>query len=409
VPTRPGGRRIAPLVALAAIGLLAVALAVAAGGISGPVEDGDTIDRGSALARGAVGAAIGLALFGVALLIARRAGRLPDHRLTAALLVAAAALCFAFGALTGVGSATPDDAGPGNAPPTTRTDEAPTPIGSDAQASFLDSDRDGVPDRDDAGNRIVVIDVDGDGRPDGTLVACPGSAPIGGTDGTDRPPGRVPIDNSCDGTIDSYVTWSSSMLVAPGLPPVINQPDPSGSVPPTTAREQERGDGSSSGAVLITLLLLLGGAVLVGAIVWLVRWLARRSAPASDTPAEPHAPVDARAVDAALENSIETLLGHPDPRLAIRAAYAVLLDALAEAGFPRHVAETPAEHLERCLRGLQVQAEPMRRLLELFAVARFSTHAMTEEDRAAALQALQASRAQLPSTSTFPPPAVPVP
>ena len=397
----------APLAALAAIGLAAVALAVAAGGIVGPVDNGDRIDRGSALVRGAIGAGIGLALLGAALLIARRAGWLRDRRLTAALLVAAAALCFAFGMLTGVGSATPDTHAD-TAPRTTDQTADTRPLDSGARAALVDSDRDGVPDRDGAGNLLVVLDIDGDGRPDGTLVPCPGSGPIGGTDGTGPPSGRVAIDNDCDGTIDSYVWWSSTMMVAPQLPPVINRPT---AAPSTSTAPAEDDGGSSSGAVLITVLVLLGGAALVGAVLWLVRWQGRRAdrRPAFEaalTASEPA--VDAQAVDAAIESSIETLLRDPDPRLAIRAAYAVLLDALAEAGFPRHAAETPAEHLERCLRGLQVHPEPMRRLLDLFAVARFSTHPMTEHDRAAALDALQASRAQLVPAPAFPPPVAPV-
>lgn len=409
VPKHPGGRRAAPLAALAAIGLAAVALAVAAGGIASPVYDGDRIDRGSAVVRGAIGSAIGLVLFGAALLIARRAGWLRDRRLTAALLVAAAALCFAFGALTGVGSAAPDDnAGPAEAPPAPRTDETETRLGSDAQAALVDNDRDGIADRDSEGNVIVVLDVDGDGRPDGTLVPCPGSGPIGGTAGTGPPSGRVAIDNACDGTIDSYVTWSSTMLIAPRLPPVV-KPTTDATRPPTTAPGED--DGSSSSAALVTLLVLLGAAALVGGMLWLVRWQGRRANRPRATEAplvDVEAAVDAHAVDAAIENSIETLLGHPDPRLAIRAAYAVLLDSLADAGFQRQAAETPTEHLERCLRGLRVHPEPMRRLLDLFAVARFSTHPMTEDDRAAALEALQASRAQLVPATPFPPPVVPV-
>ena len=109
---------------------------------------------------------------------------------------------------------------------------------------------------------------------------------------------------------------------------------------------------------------------------------------------------DTAAVDAALESSIGTLLDDPDPRVAIKAAYATLLDALETAGFPRIISEAPNEHLARCLQGLRIEPNAMQHLLDVYAVARYSTHDMTETDRATALGALRAAQVQLRQRST---------
>ena len=58
---------------------------------------------------------------------------------------------------------------------------------------------------------------------------------------------------------------------------------------------------------------------------------------------------------------------------------------------PRHRSSTST----RALATLGVRREPLRELTSLFAEARFSTHRITEDDRAAAVRALTEARADL--------------
>ncbi len=82
------------------------------------------------------------------------------------------------------------------------------------------------------------------------------------------------------------------------------------------------------------------------------------------------------------------MLSGADPRVAIRVAYGTLLDGLALIGLPRKPQEGPDEHMERCLRAADLPAGPIRELLRLFALARFSVHPITEEHRSQAIAAL---------------------
>ena len=96
-----------------------------------------------------------------------------------------------------------------------------------------------------------------------------------------------------------------------------------------------------------------------------------------------------------MEASLADLTDSRDPRQAVIAAYARLLDGLRDAGAGREPAEAPFEHVARVLGTLGVRPEPLRQLTALFAEARFSTHPITEAQRAAALTALEDARADL--------------
>jgi hypothetical protein len=69
--------------------------------------------------------------------------------------------------------------------------------------------------------------------------------------------------------------------------------------------------------------------------------------------------------------------------------------ALAAAGIPRHRAEAPLEYMERALLTLDTSAEAVRRLTDLFALARFSQHepdpSMRTGDRRARRRARRAA------------------
>jgi hypothetical protein len=99
--------------------------------------------------------------------------------------------------------------------------------------------------------------------------------------------------------------------------------------------------------------------------------------------------------EAGLAASLEAAADAGDPRASIIAAYSRLLEALTEAGAPRHPHEAPHEHLHRVLGPLGAHPEPVHRLAELFVVARFTDRAIAEEHRAAAIDALETSLAEL--------------
>jgi hypothetical protein len=79
-----------------------------------------------------------------------------------------------------------------------------------------------------------------------------------------------------------------------------------------------------------------------------------------------------------------------DPREVVIACYLRMEGALARAGSPRGAAETPLELLSRVLGEQAVPDADVRRLTALFTEARFSTHPVTDEMRAAARRSVSA-------------------
>jgi hypothetical protein len=90
-----------------------------------------------------------------------------------------------------------------------------------------------------------------------------------------------------------------------------------------------------------------------------------------------------------LLSTIATMLAHPDPRMAVIGAYARLLASMEGHEGARLPFEAPREHLHRLLGQLQLRSEPLHRLVDLFEVARFSPHAVTEAQRQEALAGLR--------------------
>ena len=133
--------------------------------------------------------------------------------------------------------------------------------------------------------------------------------------------------------------------------------------------------------------IAVGGAVAVAALA------ARRATRAARTSA-PDTP-DADGALRAVEDSLADLRQPGDARAGVIAAYRRLLDGLDDAGAGRRDAEAPFEHVTRALSTLGVRPEPLRDLTALFAEARFSDHAITEDHRAAAIRALDEARTEL--------------
>jgi len=106
----------------------------------------------------------------------------------------------------------------------------------------------------------------------------------------------------------------------------------------------------------------------------------------------------AATLAAALAAGARALHEDPDPRTAIIGCYAAMERSLADAGSPPRLADTPAEVLGRATAGGLVRSAWAGTLTGLFRRARYSSHPMTEADRAAAMGALAQVQADLSGT-----------
>lgn len=170
-----------------------------------------------------------------------------------------------------------------------------------------------------------------------------------------------------------------------------NRPHQEPAAAPSPSRSAVVGSGSPPPVAappdLDGKLLLVVAAValaVIGAIL-LLRQLRTRTVVAV-APVSPAIPPLAAA---ARRGRDAVLAGDSSPRAAIIRCFAAMEDALAgrQEVSPR-LSDTPVELLERAWRRGLIRPEPARVLLNLFAVARFSDHPMTEDDRTAAAAAL---------------------
>ena len=103
---------------------------------------------------------------------------------------------------------------------------------------------------------------------------------------------------------------------------------------------------------------------------------------------EPDLEPDAEPLVAALAAGARVLHEDPDPRAAIIGCYAAMERSLADAGAPPRMADTPAEVLGRATASGLVRSAPATTLTGLFRQARYSSHPMTEADRAGKVRTL---------------------
>ena len=366
--------------------------------------DAERRDRSSAAIRAGIGALVGLAI--AALIVAlvarhRRRRGLAAGALGGALLAALAALLVAAGASLGASTAPPEDTSP------PRTSESSDSDGQGGETEVQPNSG-----AIDAETGEMYLDTNGDGKLDVTLVACP---PVrrptetidedASTTSTTIPPYRVgdkvrvAIDNECDGIIDRYVYLE--------VFPTVNLP---GRIPdfPRDGQTPSDDDGGSSddsssssdfGKVMLWLLILAAVGALVAGVIAVARgWRPGRSKAPIDLPPPPWPEdpgIDEEAAADTMAASGRMLVDDPDPRTAIIAAYATLLEGLEAAGAGRLPHEAPEEHLQRSLRKLGIPPAPLSEVTRLFLVARFSTHPVTEADRAAARTALSQAEQHL--------------
>lgn len=196
-----------------------------------------------------------------------------------------------------------------------------------------------------------------------SLLAVAGMdmAPVAG----DRP-GVARLDGGRQGDAVNIVGWFDSPVKAGEA----------------EAEPENTGTGGGSPARLPPLSILAGAVAIALALAGVAWWRAGRS--------RDHMPEKAGqdAAHEAVLRTIDAMLADPDPATAIIGAYALLLEELAAAGGRRRDHEGPMEHLRRVLTILNVRPEPIRQLIELFEVARFSTHPLRAAHREQALEAL---------------------
>jgi hypothetical protein len=132
-------------------------------------------------------------------------------------------------------------------------------------------------------------------------------------------------------------------------------------------------------------LLVLFAALAVAAVA-LTGYRRRRPSlrPAPDEAAD----ATAAPLAAALAAGERALHEDSDPRAAIIGCYAAMERSLADAGSPPRLADTPAEVLGRATASGLIRSAWAGTLTGLFRRARYSSHPMTEADRAAAIGAL---------------------
>ena len=98
------------------------------------------------------------------------------------------------------------------------------------------------------------------------------------------------------------------------------------------------------------------------------------------------------------DDTLEDLAREPDPRRAVIAAWARMERGLAAVGLPRHPAEAPFEYAGRVLESALARPASVHRLTGLFERAKFSHHAVGDEDRDQAIAALRTVRREVAET-----------
>ena len=154
--------------------------------------------------------------------------------------------------------------------------------------------------------------------------------------------------------------------------------------------DDERPGATSTDIAALALILLIVAAVLVRN---------RRRTASPGTKVE-DIPVEALEADigSALEQATDHLQLESDPRKAVMVAYASLERALVKSGYLRDPALTPTEYLAFVLAAMPALAGPAVQLGHLYELARFSNHAITNDDRDRAADALAQTRLDLASS-----------
>lgn len=146
---------------------------------------------------------------------------------------------------------------------------------------------------------------------------------------------------------------------------------------------------STSGVLPSISVGLAAAVVLISIVAWVMsERRRRRQALVRDSATQ-------ETMSEAIEEGIETLLSHPDPRQAVIAAYSVMERAFARAGSARRHYETPLEFVGRILSSVPRAGADATKLADLFELAKFSQHEIDEKMRGIAVNSLSNIRNQL--------------
>ena len=140
---------------------------------------------------------------------------------------------------------------------------------------------------------------------------------------------------------------------------------------------------------LIGALALLAGTGSLGVVLWLCfgdRLRRHRDELASGSRVQ---------LAMAIEDSLDELRAEINARAAIIKIYGNFERALATAKLPRRPAQTPLEFMRAVLSKWPMPLSPVRKLTELFELARFSHHPVGAKERDSAWQSLLEIRTAL--------------
>lgn len=145
--------------------------------------------------------------------------------------------------------------------------------------------------------------------------------------------------------------------------------------------------------------VVAGMAIAAAALIVAAVFTLRRRAARDRLTAFPDPGGEAPRLEGALSAGAAAIREVDDPRAAIIACYAAMEQNLAGAGAAPAAADTPDEVLTRATASGLIRSAAADELTALFRQARYGGRAMTEADRAAAVEALARLRAELGSRS----------
>jgi hypothetical protein len=150
----------------------------------------------------------------------------------------------------------------------------------------------------------------------------------------------------------------------------------------------ESGENRNPEFQWIPVLVLVGVAAAAAFVFWLSARRRRQQFPETGR-------VVAEKLADLVDGSLDDLRSEADSRRAVVAAYARLEHALAASGLPRRRHETAEELVPRILDELDVDPRPVRRLTDLYELAKFSQHDVSSAMKDQAIDALVEIRDEL--------------
>jgi hypothetical protein len=143
---------------------------------------------------------------------------------------------------------------------------------------------------------------------------------------------------------------------------------------------------------LATALFLMA---VLATVLLLVRWLARQRVEEQERRVREGDEELVALLEATGDEVRWQALSEGDPRNGVVACWVALEEAVQRAGLRRNRSETAAELTARVLSRWEVDPQAIRDLSDAYREARFSRHPVTEEQREAAVDALERIHADL--------------